>query len=116
MAAPATLISAATKQQHHENDNQDQFHRNSPPAPAAVSPRTNGLNRPFSPLFPTKPGNLFNQRFGPTSQRSMMKWPSATIPVPVMVLPTNSSIAASLNGLPPARRSARIRPAPSSST
>jgi hypothetical protein len=30
VAATPTPISAATEQQHHDNNNQDQFHRNSP--------------------------------------------------------------------------------------
>ena len=36
MAAPPTPISAATEQQQHDNNNQDQFHQNSPLTPTSV--------------------------------------------------------------------------------
>jgi hypothetical protein len=36
VTAPPTPISAATEQQQHDNNNQDQFHRNSPLTPTSV--------------------------------------------------------------------------------
>src|ERR1700752_1409294 len=36
VAAPPTPISAATEQQQHDHNNQDQFHRNSPLTPTSV--------------------------------------------------------------------------------
>jgi hypothetical protein len=36
VAASPTPIPAATEQQHHDNNNQDQFHRNSPLTPTGI--------------------------------------------------------------------------------
>jgi hypothetical protein len=55
VAAPATPISAATEQQHHENDNEDKLHWNSPPAPTAGFTARQTIQPPVQAFVP---GNL----------------------------------------------------------
>jgi hypothetical protein len=48
----ATVVSAATKQHHYQNDNQDQFHDGSP-LTVWLNLRTRSFNGVFHVLFPT---------------------------------------------------------------
>jgi hypothetical protein len=57
VAATPTPISAATEQQHHDNNNQDQFHRNSPLTPTSVR-RALKHQRRLQAIVPDKPVNL----------------------------------------------------------
>jgi hypothetical protein len=77
MTSAATPVSAATKQEHDQNDNQDHFHENFPLAPAAYLPRTQAFNGVFKLLFPTRVqranllwiGPLRNWRMGEGGER-----------------------------------------------
>jgi hypothetical protein len=54
VAATPTPITAATEQQHHDNNNQDQFHRNSPLTPTGIrwAPKK---QRRLKAIVPDKP-------------------------------------------------------------
>jgi hypothetical protein len=52
VTAPPTPISAATEQQQHDNNNQDQFHRNSPLTPTSVR-RAPRIQRRRQAIVPT---------------------------------------------------------------
>jgi hypothetical protein len=52
MTTTATVVSAAAKQHHYQNDNQDQFHDGSPLMVWLYLPRTGSSNGVFKVLFP----------------------------------------------------------------
>src|ERR1700687_3165421 len=50
----ATPVSAATEQEHQHNDNQDQFHENSPLTAIALSAAYPGIQRRLQGIVPDK--------------------------------------------------------------
>jgi hypothetical protein len=52
MTATATPVSAATEQEHYQNDNQDHFHGNSPLMAMAIFAVYQAFNGVFNVLFP----------------------------------------------------------------
>jgi hypothetical protein len=52
MASTATPVSAATEQEHYQNDNQDHFHVNSPLIATALFGAYQAFNGAFDVLFP----------------------------------------------------------------
>jgi hypothetical protein len=64
MASTATPVSAATEQEHNQNDNQDHFHGNSPLIAMHYLPRTLGFNGVFRALFPTGAERDASERIG----------------------------------------------------
>jgi hypothetical protein len=62
VAASPTPIPAATEQQHHDNNNQDQFHRNSPLTPTGIrwAPKK---QRRLKAIVPDKPVRVAQPAF-----------------------------------------------------
>jgi hypothetical protein len=60
VAAPSTPKSAATEQQQHDNNNQNQFHRNSPLTPTSVRRAPKYLTEPsdYCSLQPVSLANV----------------------------------------------------------
>jgi len=64
MTSTATPVSAAAEQEHYHNDNQDQFHGNSPLITTHYLSRTTQFNGVCKVLFPinVQPANLIPGR------------------------------------------------------
>ena len=56
MASTATPVSAATEQEHYQNDNQDHFHGNSPLMAMALFAAYLGIKRPLQRFVPDRRG------------------------------------------------------------
>jgi hypothetical protein len=54
MASTATPVSAATEQEHYQNDNQDHFHGNSPLMAMALFFRVASIQRRLQSIVPDK--------------------------------------------------------------
>jgi hypothetical protein len=52
MASTATPVSAATEQEHYQNDNEDHFHGNSPLMANGIVATQQAFNGVFKVLFP----------------------------------------------------------------
>jgi hypothetical protein len=71
MASTPAPVSAATEQQHYQNDNQDHFHGNSPLMAMALLPRILELNGVFRGLFPIDAERDASERIGLIKETSM---------------------------------------------
>jgi hypothetical protein len=71
MASTATPVSAATEQEHHQNDNQDHFHGNSPLMAMAIFAAHLEFNGVFRALFPIGAERDESEWIGPIKETSM---------------------------------------------
>jgi hypothetical protein len=77
MAATATPVSAATEQEHYHNDNQDQFHGNSPLMAMAFFAAYQSIQQRLQSIVPDKPATPQFAFRGCEQLRSVFTHPSS---------------------------------------